>query len=276
MRREKALKRKEALERAKREGSIVSIQHVNLRDAYVKSMDLVDVLVSAENQMHQTEGVGRFNTFSSLLTTPPFPSSLPPSQMSDSASLGGDSMAVNPGLGCYRNFDHFLPGGVLAAAAAVRHRKASQVTSVSGHTQPPCQASFTTPSSSIGNVNTHRNEGATSVSAHNLLDLSPMSRSSPCQLEATLSTTDTTLGAFELTDSQSTLERKQAAPGKHKSGDTVPLISDSSRQSPGPSASLNQSHLSLSTSANCLTANSKPNLRTHPLVSLIRTVPSPT
>ncbi|EEC01074.1 voltage-gated potassium channel, putative, partial [Ixodes scapularis] len=45
MRREKALKRKEALERARREGSIVSFHHVNLRDAFAKSMDLVDVLV---------------------------------------------------------------------------------------------------------------------------------------------------------------------------------------------------------------------------------------
>ncbi|RWS17003.1 potassium voltage-gated channel protein Shab-like protein, partial [Dinothrombium tinctorium] len=47
MRREKALKRKEAIDRAKREGSIVSFHHVNLRDAFAKSMDLIDVLVES-------------------------------------------------------------------------------------------------------------------------------------------------------------------------------------------------------------------------------------
>ena len=45
MRRDKALKRREALDRAKREGSIVSFHHVNLRDAFAKSMDLIDVIV---------------------------------------------------------------------------------------------------------------------------------------------------------------------------------------------------------------------------------------
>uniref|UniRef100_A0A8D8MBV1 Potassium voltage-gated channel protein Shab n=1 Tax=Cacopsylla melanoneura TaxID=428564 RepID=A0A8D8MBV1_9HEMI len=51
MRREKALKRREAMERAKREGSIVSFHHVNLRDAFAKSMDLIDVIVDTDSEM---------------------------------------------------------------------------------------------------------------------------------------------------------------------------------------------------------------------------------
>ena len=42
MRREKALKRRETLEKAKRQGSIVTARDVNLRDSMVKSMELVE------------------------------------------------------------------------------------------------------------------------------------------------------------------------------------------------------------------------------------------
>ncbi|KAM8709792.1 hypothetical protein ACLKA7_016573 [Drosophila subpalustris] len=61
MRREKALKRREALDRAKREGSIVSFHHINLKDAFAKSMDLIDVIVDT----------GEKNT---LIESPPLPS----------------------------------------------------------------------------------------------------------------------------------------------------------------------------------------------------------
>ncbi|XP_037900574.1 potassium voltage-gated channel protein Shab isoform X7 [Glossina fuscipes] len=61
MRREKALKRREALDRAKREGSIVSFHHINLKDAFAKSMDLIDVIVDT----------GEKNT---LIEPPPIPS----------------------------------------------------------------------------------------------------------------------------------------------------------------------------------------------------------
>jgi len=51
VRKEKAVKRKAALERAKLQGAIVSFHHVNLRDAFAKSMDLVDVIVDTGHNM---------------------------------------------------------------------------------------------------------------------------------------------------------------------------------------------------------------------------------
>ena len=50
MAREKAVKRKAAIERAKQEGTIVSFHNVNLRDAFAKSMELIDVIVDTGEQ----------------------------------------------------------------------------------------------------------------------------------------------------------------------------------------------------------------------------------
>ncbi|XP_023310933.1 potassium voltage-gated channel protein Shab isoform X2 [Anoplophora glabripennis] len=83
MRREKALKRREALERAKREGSIVSFHHINLRDAFAKSMDLIDVIVDTGHNISHADG-----------------------NSTEGESIGGRNPAQT-GTGCYRNFDHF-------------------------------------------------------------------------------------------------------------------------------------------------------------------------
>ncbi|XP_077496175.1 potassium voltage-gated channel shaker cognate b isoform X2 [Amblyomma americanum] len=90
MRREKALKRKEALERARREGSIVSFHHVNLRDAFAKSMDLVDVLVDTAHGAAQ----------------------------GDAVSIGEESSG-RLNAGCFRNYEHTLAssGGCSAPGA---------------------------------------------------------------------------------------------------------------------------------------------------------------
>ncbi|XP_065359059.1 potassium voltage-gated channel protein Shab isoform X4 [Calliphora vicina] len=82
MRREKALKRREALDRAKREGSIVSFHHINLKDAFAKSMDLIDVIVDTGHNLSQTDG-----------------------NSTEGDSTSGRNPATT-GIGCYKNYDH--------------------------------------------------------------------------------------------------------------------------------------------------------------------------
>ncbi|XP_063241617.1 uncharacterized protein LOC134541849 [Bacillus rossius redtenbacheri] len=108
MRREKALKRREALDRAKREGSIVSFHHINLRDAFAKSMDLIDVIVDTGHNMSQADGNS--------------------TEEGESAS-GGKGAAG----GCYRNYEH----------QSARHRRsdssqrAACLPAASGLGEPP-------------------------------------------------------------------------------------------------------------------------------------------
>ncbi|XP_063698962.1 uncharacterized protein LOC134829679 isoform X2 [Culicoides brevitarsis] len=82
MRREKALKRREALDRAKREGSIVSFHHINLKEAFAKSMDLIDVIVDTGHNLSQGDG----------------------NSTGDETDL---DRHMTTGTGCYKNYEHF-------------------------------------------------------------------------------------------------------------------------------------------------------------------------
>ncbi|XP_048760234.2 potassium voltage-gated channel subfamily B member 2-like isoform X5 [Ostrea edulis] len=79
MRREKALKRRDALERAKRTGSIVSVHSFNIRDVYARSVDLVDVNVessggrwSSDNGHKCDGGVSTTNNDGKCASAPQF------------------------------------------------------------------------------------------------------------------------------------------------------------------------------------------------------------
>ncbi|XP_059088242.1 potassium voltage-gated channel protein Shab-like [Tigriopus californicus] len=62
MRREKALKRRETLEKAKRSGSIVTSRDINLRDNLMKSMALADVINEQGKDSPPTEDRGAGST----------------------------------------------------------------------------------------------------------------------------------------------------------------------------------------------------------------------
>ncbi|XP_067121099.1 potassium voltage-gated channel subfamily B member 2-like isoform X2 [Centruroides vittatus] len=102
MRREKALKRRDALEKAKKEGSIVAFRHVNLRDAFAKSMDLIDVLAETGHNVSQV----------------------------DAGSIGGDSAHMHTGTGCFKNHEHIMQRG------CINLRKSSQGTECQSAVDP--------------------------------------------------------------------------------------------------------------------------------------------
>ena len=56
MRREKAMKRRETIEKAKRTGSILTSRDINLRDNLLRSMELVDVVNEQGNQQQRQPG----------------------------------------------------------------------------------------------------------------------------------------------------------------------------------------------------------------------------
>ncbi|KAL5292319.1 KCNB1 family protein [Megaselia abdita] len=130
MRREKALKRREALDRAKREGSIVSFHHVNLKDAFAKSMDLIDVIVDTEKRESDSKSILNWKRLTDAIRSrSPTGHNL---SQTDANSAGEDSITtsgkqiisggiggVSAGSGSYRNYDQLRNASLRQSHMAV-------------------------------------------------------------------------------------------------------------------------------------------------------------
>ncbi|XP_037089262.1 potassium voltage-gated channel subfamily B member 2-like isoform X2 [Pollicipes pollicipes] len=92
MMREKAMKRREALEKARRDGSVASFHDVNLRDAFAKSVDIVDVMVEPGDKPSDG-GAADLNKVDAKNAQPPEPG---PNQLQTRADSPGTPAAGSP------------------------------------------------------------------------------------------------------------------------------------------------------------------------------------